>query len=92
MRTLENRDDRALVVELRRVIEAQAGEIVRLTDRVALLQAALDEARRGGKRQASPFSKGDPKPDPKTPGRKAGKAYGKRGVRAVPVNVDRVSN
>ncbi|MGQ0612164.1 MAG: hypothetical protein ACT4PV_00220, partial [Planctomycetaceae bacterium] len=40
------------------------------------LWGLLDEARRAGKRQAGPFSKGEPKADPKPPGRKAGKAHG----------------
>jgi transposase len=36
----------------------------------------LDEATRAGKRQASPFAKGQPKPNPEKPGRKPGKEYG----------------
>ena len=34
----------------------------------------LDDALRSGKRQAAPFREGPPKPDPKTPGRKSGRA------------------
>ena len=37
-----------------------------------------------GKRQAAPFRKGPPKPDPKTPGRKAGEAHGTHGHRPPP--------
>ena len=51
---------------------------------IAELKKALDEARRAGKRQAAPFSKGDPKPDPKRPGRKAGARYGRQGVLPSP--------
>lgn len=52
------------------------------------LLARIDELERAGKRQASPFSKGDPKPKPKTPGRKPGEAYGTRRFRARPDRVD----
>jgi transposase len=39
---------------------------------VAQLQEQLQAAQRAGKRQATPFSKGEPKARPQTPGRKAG--------------------
>ena len=42
--------------------------------------------RRASKRQAAPFSKGEPKA--KRPGRKAGSGYGRHGYRAVPSKVD----
>jgi transposase len=48
------------------------------------LTRRLDEALRAGKRQAAPFRKGPPKPDPKTPGRKAGAAHGRHGHRPPP--------
>lgn len=38
-------------------------------ERTNELARALEDARRGGKRQAAPFSKGDPKGEPKRPGR-----------------------
>lgn len=57
--------------------------------RIAELEALLEEARRAGKRQAAPFSKGEPKPDPKRPGRKSGVKHGKHGHRAVPPVWDR---
>jgi transposase len=44
----------------------------------------LEEAVRAGKRQAAPFRKGPPKPDPKTPGRKPGDAHGQHGHRLPP--------
>ena len=62
-----------------------------LTKRVAELEALvaeltrkLDDALRAGKRQAAPFRKGPPKPDPKTPGRKAGDAHGTHSHRPPP--------
>jgi transposase len=51
---------------------------------VAELTRKLDDALRAGKRQAAPFRKGPPKPDPKTPGRKAGDAHGTHGHRPPP--------
>jgi len=52
------------------------------------LRAALEELRRGGKRQAAPFSKGPPKEHPKTPGRKAGAAHGRHAHREPPAKAD----
>jgi transposase len=57
---------------------------------IAALEAKLQEVSRAGKRQAAPFSKGPPKADPKTPGRKAGKDYGTKAFRAVPPVIDEV--
>ena len=48
------------------------------------LTRRLEEALRRGQRQAGPFSKGPPRPDPKPPGRKPGEAYGQQHHRAVP--------
>jgi transposase len=56
----------------------------------AELRKQLGEAQRAGKRQAAPFSKGDPKKKPKKPGRKPGAQYGKRHGRARPSKIDRV--
>lgn len=50
--------------------------------------AKLETLARGGKRQAAPFSKGPPKPDPKPPGRKAGDDYGTHHRRAIPPHID----
>jgi transposase len=55
-----------------------------LEAQVAELTRRLDEALRAGKRQAAPFRKGPPTPDPKTPGRKAGDAHGTHGHRPPP--------
>jgi hypothetical protein len=47
-------------------------------------RADLEQARRQSKRQAAPFSKGPPKPQPKKPGRKRGAAHGRHGHRLPP--------
>lgn len=80
---------------LQRRLEEAEQELRRLRARVAeqdeaerRLLARIDELQRAGKRQASPFSKGDPKCRPKRPGRKAGSAYGVRHGRARPDHVD----
>jgi transposase len=52
------------------------------------LRAQLEAARRAGKRQAAPFSKGEPKKHPARPGRKRGERYGTRARRRVPDRVD----
>ena len=79
----------AVIAELRALLVERDAKVEALSAQVGQLTRLLDEARRAGKRQAAPFSKGDPKPDPKTSGRKAGKAYGKRAGRAVPDRADR---
>ena len=50
----------------------QARHIDELRAEVERLKAELEQARRAGKRQAAPFSKGPPKAHPKRPGRKPG--------------------
>jgi len=52
------------------------------------LKDELDLARRAAKRQAAPFSKGEPKTDPRRPGRKPGVRYGRKGHRPIPPIVD----
>jgi hypothetical protein len=52
------------------------------------LRKELEEALRSLKRQAAPFSKGDPKLNPNPPGRKRGAQYGERASRPVPARVD----
>ncbi len=52
--------------------------------RVAELEAALADATRAAKRQAAPFSKGEPKKIPEKPGRKAGDLHGKHAHRPPP--------
>jgi len=57
--------------------------------RIAELEKLLEESRRSGKRQAAPFSKGEPTDEPAKPGRKKGDAHGRHGHRMVPTEVDR---
>ena len=59
-------------------------QVAELTAQVAELTRKLDEAVRAGKRQAAPFRKGPPKPDPKPLGRKSGDAHGTHGHRPSP--------
>ena len=52
------------------------------------LEGHLEEARRAGKRQAAPFSRGDPNPSPRRGGRRSGEQHGRHGHRPVPDHVD----
>lgn len=63
-------------------------EVKALREQVAKLAAALEEALRGGKRQAAPFSKGPPVAKPKRPGRKRGKRHGRHAHRDLPPRID----
>ncbi len=60
----------------------------RLLAENARLRAQLEAARRAGKRQSAPFSKGDPKQNPAKSGRKSGERYGNKGHRPAPDHVD----
>jgi transposase len=66
------------------------GRIGRLEDRVKQLQQQIEALSRAGKRQAAPFSRGLPKVDPKTPGRKSGDDYGTKAFRVIPELIDEV--
>lgn len=59
-------------------------EVVRLRALAERLERRLEELERAGKRQAAPFSKGEPDPDPKPPGRRPGRGYGRKGHRPPP--------
>jgi hypothetical protein len=69
---------------------AAAKRIADLEARVATLERIIDELRRGGKRQAAPFAKSPPKPDPRKPGREPGEDYGVKSRRAIPSRIDEV--
>jgi transposase len=58
-------------------VDALEAQVLKLTQLV-------EQAQRAGKRQAAPFSKGPPKDNPKTPGRKAGESYGPKAHRPLP--------
>jgi transposase len=50
----------------------------------------LEQSQRTAKRQAAPFSRGQPKADPKPPGRKPGLQYGRKAHRAAPQTIDEI--
>jgi transposase len=75
-------------VELRRRLAEQERQIASLKRQIEDLKKQVEELRRRGKRQAAPFSKGEPSEDPKSPGRKAGDQYGQQATRAQPERVD----
>ena len=64
-------------LRLRRLVDLQA-------ERIGELEKLIEEVRRGGKRQAAPFSKGNPRATPKRSGRKPGEDYGTHSRRATP--------
>jgi len=76
--------DRPSYDELLELVARQQRQIEALTAEVTRLRGELDDARRAGQRQAAPFRKGPPKPDPKRPGRKAGEQHGTHAHRLPP--------
>ena len=60
--------------------------------RIAELERLLEEVRRSGKRQSAPFSKGKPKEEWDTSGRKKGEAHGRHGHRPSPPEPDRFAD
>lgn len=70
--------------------EELARELEKLREEIARLRSQLEKEQRAGKRQAAPFSKGEPKKNPKRPGRKGGKEYGEHRRRAVPTNIHEI--
>jgi transposase len=62
--------------------------IAELEQRIVKLEEQVAGLSRAAKRQAAPFSKGPPKANPKTPGRKPGKDYGAKAFRAIPPVID----
>lgn len=74
--------------ELLDLTRRQARQIDELRAEVEQLKSQLEQSRRAGKRQAAPFSKGPPKPNPKRPGRPPGHPASHRPAPA-PEQVDR---
>ena len=62
--------------QLRAQVDQLRRENERLRRELEEARTNLDQAQRQSKPQAAPFSKGPPKPHPKTPGRKSGTAHG----------------
>jgi transposase len=75
---------------LQRERERLRAENDRLRESNERLRGEIEALRRAAKRQAAPFSKGDPKPNPKRAGRRPGRAYGVRAHRQPPERVDRM--
>ena len=69
------------VASLQRRLERSLGENQRL-------QKLVEEAVRKRKRNTAPFSRDNPKPNPKTAGRKSGDQYGQQATRPTPLKVD----
>ena len=76
--------------QLQRQVEQGRFKNKRLQKRLERLEQELEKARRAIHRQAAPFSKGEPKAEPKTPGRKGGSDFGEPSFRPVPQRVDEV--
>jgi transposase len=77
----------ALQAEVERLREELAKRdrlIEQLQQTIRDLHQRLAEAERASKRQAAPFSKGEPKKRPKKPGRKKGQQHGQHGHREPP--------
>lgn len=69
-------------------VEKLHRENERLQQENERLRKQLEEALRAAKRQAAPFSRGEPKAKPKRPGRKPGSRYGRHTCRPIPPRVD----
>lgn len=81
----------AKLARLEAVVTDLAAQVAVRDGRIVELERLLDESRRSGKRQAAPFSKGDPGEEPARPGRKRGEDHGRHNHRAAPrVEPDRV--
>jgi transposase len=78
----------ALTRRQARVIRGLEARLARLQAEADRLRAELGEARRAGKRQAAPFSKGPPEDRPKRPGRTPGHPPAHRAA-PPPERVDR---
>jgi len=76
--------------QLQRQVEQGRLKNKRLQKRLERLEQDLEKVRRAIHRQAAPFSKGEPKAEPKTPGRKGGSDFGEPSFRPVPQRVDEV--
>ena len=73
-----------MLAELQEELRKKDRALAAKDERIKELEAALEECHRAGKRQASPFSKGEPKQDTKRPSRKSGNAHGRHGHRMAP--------
>lgn len=74
--------------QLREQLAQRERRIEKLEQALRDLQRRLEEAERAVKRQAAPFSKGEPKKNPKKPGRTTGERHGRHAHRPPPAQVD----
>jgi transposase len=74
--------------ELQQRIQSLEKQLERALAENQRLRKELEEALRGQKRQAAPFTRGKGKKKPKRPGRKDGVEYGKQANRPIPDHVD----
>jgi hypothetical protein len=63
-------------------------QMERLEEENKRLRNDLETAKRAARRQAAPFSRGQPNRYPKSPGRKAGAAHGPHHHRPIPDHID----
>jgi transposase len=88
-RTRQERDQARKESEHRqKELERLQEENQRLHEENQRLREDLEAAQRAAKRQAAPFSRGKPKPNPQRPGRKSGAAHGPHSHRPIPDHVD----
>ena len=88
-RTRRERDQARTESEHRqKELERLQEENQRLREENEQLREDLEAAQRAAKRQAAPFSRGKPKPNPQRPGRKSGAAHGPHSHRPIPDQVD----
>jgi transposase len=88
-RTRRERDQARKESEHRqKQLERLQEENQRLREENQRLREDLEAAQRAAKRQAAPFSRGKPKPNPQRPGRKSGAAHGPHSHRPIPDHVD----
>lgn len=78
--------------DLQRENERLRAENEKLQREMERLRGELEKAQRSAKRQAAPFSRGEPKKKPRKPGRKSGERYGRRGTRPAPPKVDEIKS
>src|SRR5215469_9003027 len=88
-RTRRERDQARKETEHRQEeLERLKEENQRLREENQRLREDLEAAQRAARRQAAPFSRGKPKPNPQRPGRKSGVAHGPHSHRPIPDHVD----
>jgi transposase len=81
-------EQRREIERLREDLRRSEAERQRLRRENDKLKEELDAARRAVYRQAAPFSRGTRRAEPRRAGRKAGAAYGRRGHRGRPSQID----